>query len=524
MMKPHWLLLNLLIYGVASLAYGDQPPTIIVPSGSEPYNGSLYTPGTSTATEPIQLSAGSQLLIDDYLIKSSTGLTRRVNTPTRDPQMANPLVTGGAAGDMCIGPYSSVIRDPQTNQFRLYYNIYKDLPTGGYYGTLSSMESADGINWTRPHQTLGVDTFGASVIDEGPDFADPSKRYKLGWWGDLGDSGADYGMTIGYSADGVSWNKLTPSPFLSSTHDINSIYWDPARERYVALFTAGAWGPSGGPTWTGNRRVGLQTTSTDMINWEAPAYVLTPNDAVEPALTQFYGMSGLVFRGDLIIGMAKVLHDNWTASDVPAGAFGVGYTSLVWSRDGVHWTRDETPFFEGDPDPNAWDHAHAWGDFQLDMGDETYMYYGGYQYGHKYDPRNTRHIGMVKLERDRYVSRDADAQGGTMVTPVFVTDEDGVTVNASVDGELRIRVLDENGSPLPGFGWSDFSVIEGDSLTHAAQWSGDFAVLGGTPIQLEFSLVDGQLYGFTLVPEPSSLVLLVVGGLGTLVLVWWKRR
>ena len=502
-MKILWLLAGLSACGAASMTRGGQPARIIVPSGKESFNGSLYVPGTRAAAKPIRLTAGPQLWIDDFLIRSATGLTRRVNSPVRDPRIPNPLITGGAAGDDCIAPYMTVIRDRGTGQFRIWYNTYKKIPTG-YQATLSTMKSTDGIHWIRPHLKSKVSTFGASVIDEGPGFPDPAKRYKLGWWGDYGDVPADYGMTIGYSADGLVWHKLTPKSFLNSTHDINNIFWDPVRKRYMVSFTAGAWGPGGGPTWSGNRRVGLQTTSTDLVHWDAPNYVLTPDDSVEPGETQFYGMSGYVFRGDLIIGLAKVLHDDRKAPGTPAGAYGIGYTSLVWSRDGVHWTRDPTAFFAGDPDPNAWDHAVAWLDFQLQMGEKTYIYYGGYKYGHKLDARTQRCIGMMKIQRDRYVSRDAGAEGGTLLTPVLVTTAEGITVNASVDGELKVRVLNENGQPLPGFGWSDFTPVNGDSLSHPARWEGDFASLKGRPIQLEFSLVDGQLYGFTLVPEPST--------------------
>ena len=94
-------------------------------------------------------------------------------------------------------------------------------------------------------------------------------------------------------------------------------------------------------------------------------------------------MQGHLARGDLWIGMVKVLHDNWTAEGVPAGAYGMGHTELAWSRDGVNWVRDTTPFFEPDPTVGAWDHAHAWIDYQTIVGDEVYLYYGGYEQGHK---------------------------------------------------------------------------------------------------------------------------------------------
>jgi len=37
---------------------------------------------------------------------------------------------------------------------------------------------------------------------------------------------------------------------------------------------------------------------------------------------------------------------------------------LASSHDGQHWGRDQTPYFEPDPDETAWDHAHVWMDYQ----------------------------------------------------------------------------------------------------------------------------------------------------------------
>ena len=204
--------------------------------------------------------------------------------------------------------------------------------------------------------------------------------------------------------------------------------------------------------------------STDLIHWEQPNYVLTPDDSVEPGETQFYGMSGFVFRGDLIIGLAKVLHDDWQAPGAPAGAFGVGYTSLVWSRDGIHWTRDRAPFFEGDPEPNAWDHAHAWIDEQLIVGDEVFLYYGGYKQGHKMNRFSERQIGLVKMPLDRYVAREAlPGKPGTLTTvPMKVGPRPiRLVVNADASaGELRIEIEDvQRGDVVPGLSFDDCQPI-----------------------------------------------------------------
>ena len=83
-------------------------------------------------------------------------------------------------------------------------------------------------------------------------------------------------------------------------------------------------------------------------------------------------------------------------------------------------------------------------------------------------------------------------------TPLLVANPAGMTINAKVDGELRVRVLDEAGKPVAGLDWSDCEPIRGDSVHHIVRWKGDAAALSGKPLRLEFSLNSGRLYGFNL--------------------------
>ena len=71
-----------------------------------------------------------------------------------------------------------------------------------------------------------------------------------------------------------------------------------------------------------------------------------------------------------------------------------------------------------------------------------------------------------------------------------------MTVNAKVDGELRVRVVDEQGKPVQGFDWS--APIRGDAVAHRVAWKGTLASLRGRIVRLEFMLRQGELYGFDL--------------------------
>jgi hypothetical protein len=280
----------------------------------------------------------------------------------------------------------------------------------------------------------------------------------------------------------------------SDNHDINNMFRDPLRNRYVATLSV----YTTGPTWSGQRGVTLQSTSPDLLQWEKPWYALTPVDGVDEGQTQFYAMNGYLQRGELLIGLVKVLRDDLRATGTPDGAFGVGYTTLAWTRDGKHWVRDTEPFFEPDPDVDAWDHAHAWLDYQLPVGDRIYIYYGGYKYGHKMDRWEGRQIGLVTMLRDRYVAREAGPDGGTLRTPLVILSAGEMTVNARVRGELRARLLDTAGEPIPGYDADDCRPVTGDGLALRIEWNAPLPDLPRTPVQVEFVMRDAQLFAFHL--------------------------
>jgi hypothetical protein len=242
----------------------------------------------------------------------------------------------------------------------------------------------------------------------------------------------------------------------------------------------------------------LQAVSEDLIHWSKPWVALAADDRHDRDITQFYAMSGFLVRGDLVIGLVKVLHDDWTAAGAPDGAYGVGYTTLAWTRDGEHWVRDRDVFFAPDPHAGVWDHAHAWMDEQLPVGDEVYLYYGGYKWSHKHNRFEERQIGLVKMRRDRYAARESGVEAGTLRTRSLLLQAARLTVNAEVAGELKLRLLDDSGQPLPEFDWV---ALHGDRTDHPVPFTRSLASLAGKPLRIEFALKGAKLFGFELLAE-----------------------
>jgi len=439
--------------------------------------------------EPLHVTVGPHLLIDDFLIAEQTFLNRSVNHPKKLP---DPVIRGKKAGDDNFQPYLTVLRDPETGRFRVWYNT----PESFEQSHIGYMESTDGINWIRPHRVLKDPqriNFGSSVMDRGRDFTPTGERFVLAFW-------TDGGTRIALSSDGLEWHMLSNEPVWRHNHDITTVRWDPIRNHYIAVGSVNA----SSPKWERKRRIPHQSISSDLLNWEPMWPIIEPKIGapIEQGETQFYSMNGMIARGGLLIGLVKVLRDDLNATpgktavemgDLNRKAAGIGYTVLAWSRDGRLWHRDDQPFLSNDPVPGRWDHAMAWGDEQIVVDDEVYIYYGGYSHGHKTERYEGRQIGLARLPRDRYVAREADLNPGRLVTRSMLLDGESLTVNANVVGCLSVRVLDDQGRPLDGYSWID---LKGDSLQHPLSWYKGISALRNRPVRLEFKLVDAQLFGF----------------------------
>ena len=437
---------------------------------------------------------GPLLFLDDYLIEASQNVTREVAPPKRDETIPNPIVTGKEDG--CFQPYLTVLHDVDRNVYRLWYGRHTEALEGNR-SHLGYAESPDGIHWQRPMQTLadpGPIQFGVSVVDRGSAAPGPAQRYIFGWH-------IDGWFSFAGSSDGLAWTPLDPPRVIKHSHDISSIYFDPVRNRFVA--TISVYRP--GYDWNNNRRVTMQSVSSDLKSWSVPHYVLLPVTGVDEGETQFYAMDGYLARGRMLIGMVKVLRDDLKIDNPPEppDAYGVGYTALAWTHDGVHWLRDTAHFFDPDPRKSVWDHAHAWIDEQVPVGDDVYLYYGGYMHGHKVNRFEERQIGLVRMKRDRYVARAAGDAPGVLRTYPFTFVGDAFTINAdAAGGSVRVRVLDENGDPIRGYDYGDCTPITTDALDAPLAWKSAASALKNKTVRLEFAIEKARLFALNIVAGP----------------------
>jgi hypothetical protein len=424
--------------------------------------------------------------------------------------------------------------------------------------------SADGIKWEKPltgtianngQPTNAVAIPGAvetaSVTKDMS--APPGERYKM-----VTFTWEKRYQTM-VSPDGIFW---THAGTFGAGHDVASAVWDPYRRRYVAMHKCSMTDPGyfhpvrrlfytstsrDFKSWTPSYRA-LNADATDQL----VDVVAGKLAEIEPLLEAPINRS--LMRADLY-GAGLYPHESgmiafpWMfyVNDEEAYYYtiddGIDDVLLAFSRDGVSWSRDfrEPVIRRGDvrrAGPGATEQENAaasdwdcgWiytASKALDVGDEVWLYYNGSNYthtqpahyyptypeGHRRAGQSTGRydhltgsgafkgeIGLVVWKRDRFVSVDAGADEGRLVTKPILFGGGRLFVNADIGpgGLLNAELLDANGSVIPGFGADQCLPLQGDSLTHRIEWSGGKTVasLAGTAVKIRFNLKHARLYAY----------------------------
>jgi len=462
-----------------------------------------------------------QLFLDDYIIKSLDGVSKKLNQPNK--YAYNPVLTPWDAN--MLMSFSSIIFDEDENIFSLWHGI-GEFGQGDADFKLAYATSKDGLRWETP--SLGIFDYrgttdnnivmerngcGCSVFKY-PHETDPAKRYKMLFPND------SYRTCAAYSADGLHWvNYNEGRPVIFEGRDSQNVgYWDEQLGKYVAIVRERSgqlaeirqqivadeavrkayfklWGQW--PDKKTLRRVG-QAESSDVVHW-SPVRVVMEADSIDPVLCdEFYNMEVMQYEG-LRIGLMTVF--SYEAD------YCRGQVQLTYSRDGMHWRRggNREVFLPLSDRPGDFD----WGAIYpvqcpLMVGDEIWIYYSGYGFDHELRlPDGVTDlktgVGLAKLRLDGFVSVDAKAKEGTLTTKPFTFQGNQLLINADAkDGRVTVEIQNAAGEPIEGFCKQDCDALKTDEIRHTVRWKGkvDVKALEGKAIKLKFYLEQAKLFSF----------------------------
>jgi hypothetical protein len=429
----------------------------------------------------IPIDVGRQLFVDTFLIESTT---LKEDMHLADEYPGNPIQRGMPG---------AIWWDPSYKAFRLWHS---------FYGDRHSI-STDGVHFSKAPQGVkkppagdnGGGNLGPPWLDL--DAKDPNKRFvsifpicfrpagRCEYW-------------IRFSPDGLNWSDAIETD--SDCGDASKFFYNPFRGVWVFSARHG-WGkprarrywecrdlekgpykPAGGkgiciPIW-----VGADTLDPQREDMNIPC--------------QIYNMDTVAYES-LMVGGFSI----WRGD--PEGRSKFKDVCIGFSRDGWSWSRpDRRPHAPISEQVGEWNFINVdtvTGVAYAVMGDRLFFYVSG--------RGMLPQLAMYTLRRDGWISMDAGAAGGELVTrPVkFSGKHFFVNVDAA-GGELRVEALDEKDNAVAPFTKENCRPVSVNKTLQPVTWAGaaDLSALAGKNVKFRFHLKNGKLYSFWVSPDASG--------------------
>lgn len=469
----------------------------------------------------VNISVGRQLFIDNFLIESTT-LKRTFYYP--EYYSGNPVLQPdkdwekmGTKGAAFAAPFSDGIwYDEAESKYKMWYMAGGATYSVNNAGVTCYAESTDGINWTKPALSVVA---GTNIVDKGSERdasvvwldkqeTNAAKRYKM--FQVAGGKG-NWKYHYKTSADGKQWrDNSTPSQAVA---DRSTVYKNPFRDVWAWSMRHNVRVNSSDPFTVRARDyyenadpvVGNQNAKADLSGfWFGP----WPNEQKHPDYRNNDGAPG-IYNLDatpyesIMLGFFSVWqgpeNDVCSADNViKRNQIMIGY-----SRDGYSWYREDmNPFLAVDDNRAAWNN----GNLQSVVGapiiveDKLYFYLSGRRLDGTNEITST---GLATLRRDGFASMKGS---GELLTPVLKFTGEHFFVNANVVGDLKVELLNADGTAISGFTKADCKPITGDGVKRKVEWNGNsnLASLKGIDIKVRFYLTDGEIFSFWVSPESTG--------------------
>lgn len=465
-----------------------------------------------THADPITLRNTPLLFVDDSGIEERTRTVRTIHSAKR---MDAPVLSADQPWEDRRVYLATVDYDSSADLFHMWYlaRIPPYQQTQMLYAT-----SKDGHHWEKPSlglyavegskQNNVLDFVGdgggeASVLVD-PFEKDSKQKYKLLVHNRIGYS-------LGYSSDGIHWKEYPGNPVFDSG-DTAKLAQNSQTGEYLAYYKMPA-------TVRGfDRRVVWLSRSMDFKTWSEPEIVFTSDEvdddwATKPdERTEVYLMSvfphaaGFIGLPAMFYHMPQALDGSKTANGgvlsrqggavPPTGPMDV---HLISSVDGRNWRRTypRTPVVHRGP-PGTYDGGAIYNtdSTPVHVGKETWIYYTAINAGHGAPiPPKTITIGLAKWRLHGYASLDTGPEGGRVETKPIQFTSPGLLVNADAKrGELKVALLEADGSPIKGYSLDDCDVLKADETGWLARWNGATSIPKDRPIKVVIETFNTRLY------------------------------
>lgn len=426
------------------------------------YNGKLfYGADPDFPTGTLSLAKGTHLTLDDSIWESV--YPKVVEAPVRTLPAISIVPAAG-------NPYFvSVLKEPDA-----YYGWYSAMGSDHvFFNGLS--KSVDGVNWNFIGKLTGTGVY-APINDNGiyrVMVQNPNGVFPK-WPGNLWSS-----------SDKINWVAYAGNPAVPNLYGESWILF----RNQVGYGLLHRWNED--VAWTDKEgvyhhpafiRCFAVTQSSTPYSFPASKEIFRP-DNQDSGQTEFYTVSNVVYRGGLYIAFLDIYRDDVIVSGAPTGVNGTGYSTVMWSKDGVNWQRYRGQYLSPSANSADFDHAITWISSIVSNGDEDWLYYAGYQWGHVTPLRDDRHLGLLKVKKNRFLG-----VSGTVKTKLMNFDASALTLN--LNGTVIIRVLDESNNPvLPDY------QVTGNGVNIAVPYN--LANFVDRAIKFQFTIT-GKLFGFDL--------------------------
>lgn len=429
----------------------------------------------------------------------------------------------------------SVVSDPATGQWRMYYELMKS-ETERF---VAMATSDDGVNWTKPALNITGDKYTTDHRNNfvnntssqwivGPSVSiDPNaaadQRYRMSANVYNAPNNGIVTLNTYSSADGLNWHQVGTiqvadwNDGLKALDSQNAAFWDPKTQKYMAQMRYNYRNVM-------DRGVMMKLNDTWDGEWTAaPQNTIDPRDVFDSTALDIYTPGVVPYFGQYV-GLPAIYNDN-TGNMSP---------TFMYSRDGADWSFPASSQSIIDLNPHEENGLYAGMAFPatslIDKDGWLHIYYSFLPSKHG-EPTISGQMHLAKMREDRFVGIESteDNVGTWTTSNITLSNDPGqLVVNAIVRGSVGVEVLDPlTMLPFAGYAASDcVPITSGDYLHAVSQWNGidSLDAFAGQTVVLRFTMDDAAIYSFRFesVPEPSAIALLLCSGACLLAFRRWR--